>query len=90
MAVTFVFVDIVPEKKIMFGFDSGKKFQLIGNDFFTITISKIMAPLKFSCFLLNFGNIGEKFTGATYLLAVKSWLNQLGEFKGQCTKTTHH
>ena len=63
---------IAPEKMLSFGLDSGTNvnFQLIGDDSFTITISKIMSP--FPCFLLNFGNIGEKYTGATYFLAVKS------------------
>ena len=54
---------IASEKKSTFGCESGKNvnFQLIGDDFFTITISKIMAPLKFPRFFLNFGNIPPTF-----------------------------
>ena len=42
------------EKKCHFVFDSGKNvnFKLIGEDFFMISISKIMVPLLFPHFLL--------------------------------------
>jgi hypothetical protein len=56
LVVCFVFVYtesyweqllIAPEKKLYFGFDSSKNvnFKLIGEDFFMISISKIMVPL---------------------------------------------
>ena len=41
-------------KKLIFGFDSGKNvnFPSIGDDFFTILISKVMVSLEFHRFLL--------------------------------------
>ena len=63
LAVCFVFVYtesnweqqlIAPEKKWHVGFDSGinVNIKLIGEDFFMISISKIMTPLWFLSFLL--------------------------------------
>ena len=41
-------------KKLIFGFDSGKNvnFQLIGDEFFTIPISKVMVAYEFPGFPL--------------------------------------
>ena len=49
------------EKKLIFGFDSGKNvnFQLIGDDFLTIVISKIMVPLEFPGFPLYVVKFGQ-------------------------------
>ena len=48
-------------KKLIIGFDSGKNvnFQLIGDDFFTIPISKIMVLLEFPGFPLNVDKFGR-------------------------------
>ena len=77
------------QKKLIFGFDSGKNvnFQLIGDDFFTIPISKIMVPLEFPGFSLDkLGRIlatyvGEKFiwvtgNGDKFSLNLRSTLQQ--------------
>ena len=56
------------EKKLIFGFYSDKNvnFQLIGNEFFIIQISKIMVSLEFSSFsalyVVKFGKVVETYT----------------------------
>ena len=49
------------EEKCYFGFDSGKNinFKLSGEDFFMISISKMMVPLYFPCFLQYVGKCGR-------------------------------